>query len=360
VLDVATHGTADEPDLRGLDPRKRALLVSEHNQTHWIYDRAATTESLLDEVLEVAGVSRPESARLYSLGLATLENRILISGEPREQKQAPTPAIRPPAVAGTFYPQDADELNKMVEGFFSQQEVPRQAWPAAMVPHAGLVYSGRVAAAVWEQLKLPETIIILCPKHTRNGANWAVAPQAAWSIPGATLQADQELSRRLADRIAGLELDHEAHRQEHAIEVELPFVAKLAPQARLVGIAVGACSFRQSQEIAAGLADVLRSLEPRPLLIISSDMNHFADDAENRRRDELALRAMEQLDPEQLYQTVTAHQISMCGLMPAVIVMETLRQSGGLRTCKRVAYATSGDVTGDRSRVVGYAGMLLS
>jgi AmmeMemoRadiSam system protein B len=88
-------------------------------------------------------------------------------------------------------------------------------------------------------------------------------------------------------------------------------------------------------------------------------MNHFAADAENRRLDEIALQALETLDPEALYTTVTRQRISMCGVLPAVIVMETLRQLGRLKTSQRVAYATSADVSGDTSRVVGYAGMLL-
>jgi AmmeMemoRadiSam system protein B len=95
-------------------------------------------------------------------------------------------------------------------------------------------------------------------------------------------------------------------------------------------------------------------------LVISSDMNHYASDAENRRLDEMALRAMETLNPAQLYETVTEKHISMCGVLPAVIVMETLHNLKKLTLCRRVAYGTSGDVSGDTSRVVGYAGMLLA
>ncbi len=96
------------------------------------------------------------------------------------------------------------------------------------------------------------------------------------------------------------------------------------------------------------------------MLVISSDMNHFASDRENRRLDEIALKAMERLDPAHLLATVTEHNISMCGVLPTVIVMECLRQLGGLETCQRVGYATSGEVSGDTSRVVGYAGVLLN
>jgi AmmeMemoRadiSam system protein B len=228
-----------------------------------------------------------------------------------------------------------------------------------MVPHAGLVYSGRIAAETLRRVRIPQTVIILGPKHTPQGMEWAVAPHDAWSIPGAMMPGDPDLARKLIQAIPGLHLDAAAHAQEHAIEVELPLIARLAPQTRIVGIAVGAGDLAGCRRFAAGLAGVLGSLSEPPLLVISSDMNHFASDAENRRLDELALAAMETLDPEQLYKTVTRRHISMCGVLLAVIVMETLRSLGRLHQVQRVAYATSGEVSGDLSRVVGYAGVLL-
>jgi AmmeMemoRadiSam system protein B len=181
----------------------------------------------------------------------------------------------------------------------------------------------------------------------------------AWSRPGATLGSDPELAQKLVQAIPGLQLDAAAHAQEHGIEVELPLLARLAPTSKVVGIAIGGGDLVQTRQFASGLAQVMRSLAEPPLLVISSDMNHFASDSGNRRLDELALAAMETLDPETLYETVTRHRISMCGMLPAVIVMEALRNLKQLQRSERVAYATSADVSGDTSRVVGYAGMLL-
>jgi AmmeMemoRadiSam system protein B len=228
-----------------------------------------------------------------------------------------------------------------------------------MVPHAGLQYSGKLAAAVFQQVQIPETVLILGPKHTRLGVEWAVAPHELWQIPGANIPSDRALAEQLAVAIPGLELDAAAHQQEHGIEVELPWIARLAPGSKVVGIAIGGGNLDRCRQFAAGLAGLLRSMPRQPLLVISSDMNHFATDSENRRLDEIALRAMETLRPEELFEVVTRHNISMCGMLPAVIVMETLRQLGGLQTCRRIGYATSADVTGDTRRVVGYAGMLL-
>lgn len=155
-----------------------------------------------------------------------------------------------------------------------------------------------------------------------------------------------------------MELDAAAHEQEHAIEVELPLLARLAPATRVVGIAIGAGNLQRCRQFASGLAGVLRDRSDRVLLLISSDMNHFANDEETRRIDELALASFERLDPADLYQTVRSNHISMCGVLPAVVVLETLKQLGQLSKCERVGYGTSADVTGDTSRVVGYAGML--
>ena len=120
------------------------------------------------------------------------------------------------------------EVNRMLAGPLTSPE----PWPALMVPHAGLAYSGSIAAEVFRQVQIPSTVIILGPKHTGLGAQWAVAPHASWQLPGATMAADVELSRRLAREIPGFELDALAHEREHAIEVELPFLARLAPAAR--------------------------------------------------------------------------------------------------------------------------------
>jgi AmmeMemoRadiSam system protein B len=154
-------------------------------------------------------------------------------------------------------------------------------------------------------------------------------------------------------------MDAAAHQREHAVEVELPIIARLAPESKVVGIAIGHGDLASCRRFAEGLAEVLRERDDQPLLLISSDMNHYASDAENRRLDELALAALQRGDPEHLFNTIRQNNISMCGVLPAVIVLETLRLLGKFRRAMRTGYATSADVTGDTSRVVGYAGMLL-
>jgi AmmeMemoRadiSam system protein B/AmmeMemoRadiSam system protein A len=356
LTEPAMHGTAAEPDLRGVDSQRHLLVVVQRSNSAAIYDPALTPSELLCAAVADCQVSLPAAAQVYSLSAWSNAPRLRIAHVPRPVGGQ---AVRPAAQAGRFYPAEPRELAELVERSLQGPSVLTKPWPAAMVPHAGLMYSGRIAAQTLRRIAFPQTVIVLGPKHTPRGVEWAIAPHEAWSIPGATLPADPQLARQLVEAIPGLALDAAAHAQEHAIEVELPLLARLAPRAKVVGIAIGAADLAGCRRFAAGLASVINAMSKPPLLLISSDMNHFASDAENRRLDDLALAAMQSLDPEQLYNTVTRHHVSMCGVLPAVIVMEALKQLGRLHTIERVAYATSGDVSGDRSRVVGYAGMLL-
>jgi AmmeMemoRadiSam system radical SAM enzyme/AmmeMemoRadiSam system protein B/AmmeMemoRadiSam system protein A len=358
LTDPAMHGVVADADLRGIDPARRAVLVVEQGKTAWVLDPQKRPQVLLDAAARGAKVRIPEAASVFSLSALSTEPAVEVSSVPLPVGGG---SVRPPAVAGMFYPADPKELNQMVETMLANGHEPKEKWPAVMVPHAGLIYSGRLAAATFRRVEFPETVILIGPKHTRSGVEWAVAPHDTWSLPGLSVPSDPELARLLAECIPGLELDSAAHQQEHCLEVQLPFLAKLAPQSRVVGITLGAGDLARCRQFAAGLANALRDLRPRPLLVISTDMNHFASESENRRLDEIALRAVETLDPANLYETVVnRHHISMCGVRPAVVVLETLRQLQVLTRCERVGYATSAEVSGDTSRVVGYAGMLFA
>lgn len=349
------QGTVMEPDFDGMDPTRRAVLVLEGTKWAWVYDPQKSARELVTTATREARVRSLGSALVLSLTTVSTEASLLVVEVPRPQTG---PKIRPPAVAGSFYPSEAEALREMVEGLLDKADRQREPWPAVMVPHAGLKYSGKIAAAVFSRVEIPDVVIVLGPRHRRVGAEWAVAPHEAWALPGATVASDPVFARQLAAAIPDLHLDALAHQQEHSIEVQLPLLARLAPHARVVGIALGAGDLDRCRQLAGGLAEVLRGRPDKPLLVISTDLNHYASDAENRRLDAIALAALESLDPAHLYETVTRHKISMCGLLPTVVVLETLRQLGMLRKFQRVAYGTSADVTGDPSRVVGYAGML--
>jgi AmmeMemoRadiSam system protein B/AmmeMemoRadiSam system protein A len=359
LYDPAMHGAVADPDLRGIAPGRRAVVVLERGRCGLAHDVEATPEALLAAAANEAQVRDPAVASVFSLAVDAVAPRVVHSVRPRAVAGN---SLRPPAVAGAFYPADAEALQRLVDELLEAARPEPDAkganCVAAMVPHAGLRYSGKVAAQVFQRLTIPSTVIVIGPKHTPYGMDWAIAPQREWLIPGARLAADADLARRIADAIPGMELDAAAHQHEHGIEVELPFIARLAPQTRVVGIALGATTLDDCRAIAMGLATVVESVSEPPLLLISSDMNHFANDAETRRLDELALQCLDRLDPEALFTTCKQRHITMCGVVPAVIILETLRRLGRLHRAERVAYATSADATGDKSRVVGYAGMV--
>jgi AmmeMemoRadiSam system protein B len=267
---------------------------------------------------------------------------------------------RPPAVAGTFYPADDSEREQLVDSLMSGlSDAQQQTVHAAMVPHAGLHYSGAVAADVWRRIRLPQSVLIIGPKHTAEGVDWAVAPHDAWQLSAtATMPGDFELASSIADSVPGMQLDAGAHQREHGIEVQLPLLYRLAPQTRVAAIAMSGGTYQELEAAAEALASCLSNQETPPLLVISSDMNHFADDDENRRRDRLALAELEKNDPQGLLQVCADENISMCGQIPAALVLLTLKAMRQQPQYTEVRYATSADVSGDRSRVVGYAGVL--
>lgn len=353
--DTAMHGTVDQPSLDGINTIERGVLVSERNRQAFVYHRNAPVEAVVRDASEPAQVSNPEWAQIFSMRVMTTRERFVIEMTPKPVAGAD---VRPPAVAGRFYPGDAAsvaaELDRMLAGDAVKQRVS-----AAMVPHAGWIFSGKLAADVLKRIEIPRTVIILGPKHTANGIEWSVAPHRTWSFPGGQLESDPELARALAAAIPRLQLDAAAHQQEHGIEVELPIIHRLAPQTKVVGICVSGGNLDRCDQFATGLADVISKLSEPPLLLISSDMNHYANDGETRRLDTLALAEFDRLNEDALFGTCQSHHISMCGLIPAVIVMKTLKKLGNLHQSIEIGYATSAAASGDTTRCVGYAGRLL-
>jgi AmmeMemoRadiSam system radical SAM enzyme/AmmeMemoRadiSam system protein B/AmmeMemoRadiSam system protein A len=353
--DVTLHGSVATPDMRGLDLPDRALLVIERNNVGLVYDKSLSPTEALARAAALAELLTPEHAGVYTARIATTADSFTL-------RQGPTPEAGPverqPAVAGTFYPANANELQKVVTDMLGDIPKSKQQVTAVLVPHAGLKYSGRLAADVLKRVAIPETVIIIGPKHTALGVDWAIEPAESWSIPGTKFNANKELAQELINAIPGLHYDAAAHIREHAIEVELPFLAQLAPETKIVGICIGAASYSKCQEFASGLAKVLRDKQGEVLVIVSSDMNHYASDSENRRLDALALECVEAGNAKQLLTTCREENISMCGVLPTVMVMEALQELGRLGKVEKVGYATSADVTGDKTRVVGYAGLI--
>ena len=276
-------------------------------------------------------------------------------------------ALRAPAVAGRFYPRRADELLREVRGFTSWAEAGRVTALGCVAPHAGYIYSGGVAGAVYSRLEIPECCVILCPNHTGKGRPLAVMASTTWQTPLGDVAADAELGALLLRRFPALQEDSAAHRTEHAIEVQLPFLQALQPKLRIVPIAVGTSDFDVLGGLGEALAEVIadgyekdceENRHEKILIIASSDMNHYESDAVTRVKDRRAIERVLAMDARGLWEAVMNEDISMCGLGPTVVML-TAANLLGASSATLIRYATSGEVSGDYEAVVGYAGIIV-
>jgi hypothetical protein len=270
--------------------------------------------------------------------------------------------VRHPAVAGRFYPRDPDDLRTELKEYLSQSistAAGRVKAIGCIAPHAGYMYSGHVAGAVFARVEIPQLCVVMCPNHTGMGRALAVMSKGAWETPLGDVPIDAQFAAALKQRFPALQDDVAAHLAEHAAEVELPFLQLVQPALRFVPIALGTGQFETLEQLGVALADVIAQHNDPVLIIASSDMNHYESDVVTRGKDHRAIERILTLDPHGLFEVVTQQDISMCGFGPAVAMLTAARQLGA-KSAELVKYATSGDVSGDREMVVGYAGVVVS
>jgi len=267
--------------------------------------------------------------------------------------------LRLPAVAGRFYPANPQELTHLVRHYTAADPQANAARvTACLLPHAGYIYSGGVTGAVLSRIQLPQKIIILGVRHFPRGKPAAILSSGAWRTPLGDVPIDEPLAQSLVRNCAVLAEDSLAHLTEHSLEVQLPFLQVLVPNFSFVPIALGTIHFDDLVAVGEALASVLRA-NPDVLLLTTSDLNHYEDDQITRRKDQKAIEQLLALDARGLFDACRNEEISMCGLGPAVAMLTALR-SLGARRAELIRYATSADVSGDTSAVVGYAGMIFS
>ena len=267
---------------------------------------------------------------------------------------------RPPAVAGTFYEADPARLREQVRACIAANKAPaaREPFIGAVVPHAGLMYSGHVAAAFYTQAELPKRFIILCPNHTGFGHFAAINIDGAWRTPLGDAAIDAPLARALMERTKLLADDSRAHAREHSLEVQLPFLQQLAGDFTFVPICLGANRYDYCEEVGAAIAAVVAA-ESEPVgILASSDLNHYEDQKSTLRKDQLAIDQVLALSPSELWRTVDEHDVSMCGFIPTTTMLIAALRLGA-SSARLLKHATSGDVNGDYSHVVGYAALTL-
>jgi MEMO1 family protein len=266
--------------------------------------------------------------------------------------------LRLPAVAGQFYPGNPQELSALVEEYTKERKTgEKRKVRACLVPHAGYMYSGAVAGAVFAQILLPPKILLLGVRHYPDGEGQAVLSEGAWRTPLGDVPVDASLATHLKAACPALREDAVAHRREHSLEVELPFLQLLDPGFSFVPVAIGRLRYDDLRETGEGIARTLKESSEDILIVTSSDMNHYEDDLTTRRKDRKAIDCMLQFDPKALFDVCREERISMCGLGPAVVMLIAMNHLG-VTNGELVGYATSGDISGNTQEVVGYAGMI--
>lgn len=284
--------------------------------------------------------------------------------------------LRAPAVAGQFYPGRERELAREVERSFRAAAPPVAGVVGVVMPHAGYVYSGAVAGETIARVEVPGRVVVLGPNHTGMGAPISLFPGGRWEMPFGEVPVDDELLGLLAEELPHAEMDTGAHLREHSIEVQLPFLWYRAigqgpaepargprsggiPPFLLSPVVLSHLPARLCREAGQALARAVTRVGEPVLIVASSDMNHYESEAVTQKKDLAALSPLLQLDPDGLLDTVARGDISMCGAIPAAVMLHAALALGASKAAL-VRHTTSGETSGDYDHVVGYAGVIIS
>ncbi len=269
------------------------------------------------------------------------------------------PEVRPPAVAGHFYPASPKELREEVSSFLTPS-APKTDCLGCIMPHAGYTYSGAVAGATASRLKPKDVIFLVGPNHTGYGTPFSVMASGAWETPLGRVPVNGQLAECLVSSSDIFAADATAHLMEHSLEVELPFLQEAMDDFSIVPLTIASdreAGLFEAGERIAGLIE-REGLRERALIVASSDMTHYEPREEARKKDMAAIDAVLALDPAKLLQVVRQKEITMCGYAPSAVMLTAVKKLGA-RKAELVKYMTSGDVTGDTTSVVGYAGIIV-
>jgi MEMO1 family protein len=265
--------------------------------------------------------------------------------------------LRKAAVAGRFYPANDQTLRSDLATYLESSEKKIKA-RGIVVPHAGYIYSGHVAGAVYARIEPAARVILLCPNHTGLGAPLSIMSSGEWEIPLGKIPIDTELAGKLIHHCHLLTEDAEAHKLEHSLEVQLPFLYYLRRDFKFVPVAVGTGGYATLERLGIAIAETLKEVGVDTLVVASSDMNHYESDEVTRNKDRKAIDRILAMDPKGLYQVIKSESISMCGYGPTVAML-CGTTFGTPAKAELIKYATSGDISGDRKEVVGYAGIVV-
>jgi AmmeMemoRadiSam system protein B/AmmeMemoRadiSam system protein A len=265
--------------------------------------------------------------------------------------------LREPAVAGKFYPDSPGELRALIESFVDK-EARQEEVIGLISPHAGYIYSGAVAGATISRVKFKNTFIIIGPNHTGSGEPYSIMAEGKWKTPLGTVEIDSALAKKLLSESAYLREDNLAHCYEHSLEVQIPFLQYFKPDIKIVPIILASNDRSVFKSLGHEIARVLGEIKREAVILASSDMSHYEPQAKTEKKDRQAIAAILNLDGDELLKRVEEHHITMCGYGPAIVMLAAAKELGAGKA-ELVKYQTSGDVSGDYSAVVGYAGIIV-
>ncbi len=265
--------------------------------------------------------------------------------------------VREPVVAGQFYPAEPEQLKKSVFSYL-EKNLEKETARGIIVPHAGYIYSGPVAGAVYARIDLPKTIILLGPNHTGAGKPFSLMREGIWKTPLGKVEIETSVAEEILKDSHYLEDDFLAHQDEHCLEVQIPFLQVLSSDFKIIPIIISRGDDKNLMAIGEEIAGTLLKLRKNVLFIASSDMTHYESEKSAREKDRYALDSILKLEEEKLLKRVVEKNISMCGVAPAVVMLAAVKRLGA-KEARLVKYQTSGAVTNDFTQVVGYAGVII-
>jgi len=274
--------------------------------------------------------------------------------------------LRQPAVAGRFYEGTPALLKKEV-GAFIEEDLKKEKAIGIVCPHAGYVYSGSVAGAVYSRIIIPQTVILMGPNHTGIGKAVSVFPEGEWTMPNGVVPVNNKLAELILEYSKTASADHHAHQYEHSLEVQIPFIQYFSKDFSIVPITIMDTSLKTCQSLGEGIAKAVLELKKREkekggngdvLIVSSTDMTHYESHDSAKTKDKKAIDKILSLDAEGLHKTVKEYGISMCGFAPTVSMLYASKMLGA-KKAKLIKYMTSGEVSGDYQQVVGYAGIII-
>lgn len=265
--------------------------------------------------------------------------------------------IREPVVEGQFYPHNDAELRKLIKGF-GLKNGPKISARGIILPHAGYLYSGRVAATTVSKVLPRPTILILGPNHTGLGPDFSLWARGSWRMPSGLIEVDEALAEQILSKGNCIKEDDLAHKNEHSIEVELPIIHHFFGDFKFVPISCKISDPQIYEEVSSQIFEAIKNKKNDILLVASTDLTHYEPESCARRKDRAVIEAIVNLEEEDLLKKITALKISMCGAAPVAIFISCLKKLGA-RKSQVALYETSAAVSGDLSSVVGYVGMIV-